>query len=463
TLPGRSRRVEERRPGARRRAPSRRTDAPHHAHGQRHGAHGRPGRPRDAAALRPPERPRPDRDPLRVRPRAVRGLHRPGRRAGDPLVRDAGQRGGRAPHHHDRGARDPRSAGSRPGGLHRRAGRAVRLLHGGARHDGARLPRADPAADGGPGPGGAGRPSLPVREPPPGDPGRAARRRGHAGGRLRMAARRDRDRRPPAGAAGRITPAALERLTRRGFLCAGGALVVALGVGSRGRRAAAQGGAPASAAPAAWPTDRFLGKTVAPDEVDAFVAIHPDGTVTLFTGKVDIGTGGRAALRQMLAEDLDVAIDRITTMVEGDTALTPDQGPTAGSQGISRGGQELRRAAATARAALLALGARRLGRPVAELETADGTVRPRDGGPGVTYGDLIGDRRFGIKVDPKAPLRSPAAFRWIGRSVPRPDVPAKVTGRNLYVQDLRLPGMLHARVIRPPAAGATLVSVDEGS
>ncbi len=279
-----------------------------------------------------------------------------------------------------------------------------------------------------------------------------------------MAARRpDRDRRPPAAAAERVSAAALDGLTRRGFLRAGGALVVALGVGPRGRGAAAQGGAPASAAPAAWPADRFLGKTVAPDEVDAFVAIHPDSTVTLFTGKVDIGTGGRAALRQMLAEDLDVAIDRITTMVEGDTALTPDQGPTAGSQGISRGGQELRRVAATARAALLALGAQRLGRPVAELETADGTVRPRDGGPGVPYGALIGDRRFGIKVDPRAPLRSPADFRWIGRSVPRPDVPAKVTGRNLYVTDVRLPGMLHARVLRPPAPGATLASVDEAS
>jgi CO/xanthine dehydrogenase Mo-binding subunit len=248
---------------------------------------------------------------------------------------------------------------------------------------------------------------------------------------------------------------AAHRLSRRSFLKAGGALVVGFGFGGVGaRRAGAQ---------IAWPTDRLLGKSLAPDAVDAFLAIHADGSVTLFTGKVDIGTGGRAALRQMVAEELDVAIERITTMIEGDTALTPDQGPTAGSQGISRGGQELRRAGATARQALLALAAQRLGRPVGDLETTDGVVRPKDGGPGVSYGELIGDRQLGLPIDAKAPLKAPKDFRYIGKSVPRPDVPAKVTGRNLYVQDLRLPGMLHGRVIRPPAVGATLVSVDESS
>ena len=103
---------------------------------------------------------------------------------------------------------------------------------------------------------------------------------------------------------------------------------------------------------------------MAPDQVDAFLAIHADDTVTVFTGKVDLGTGGRAAMRQMVAEELDVAIERITELIEGDTAVCPDQGGTGGSTGISRGGQELRRAAATARQALLALAAQRLGRPV---------------------------------------------------------------------------------------------------
>ncbi|PYM62137.1 MAG: xanthine dehydrogenase family protein molybdopterin-binding subunit, partial [Candidatus Rokuibacteriota bacterium] len=256
----------------------------------------------------------------------------------------------------------------------------------------------------------------------------------------------------------------LSRLTRRGFLKAGGALVVGLTVAGA-RRAAAQAassGAPAAPRPA-WPTDRYLGKPVAPDQVDSFLAIHADGTITLFTGKVDIGTGGRAALRQMVAEELDVPVERITEMVEGDTALSPDQGPTAGSQGVSRGGQELRRAAATARQALLALAAQRLGLPAGDLVTADGVIQPKAGGPGVSYGELIGDRRIGLPIDSKAPLKAPKDFRHIGQSVPRPDIPAKVTGRNQYVQDVKLPGMLHGRVIRPPAVGAVLASVDETS
>ena len=249
-------------------------------------------------------------------------------------------------------------------------------------------------------------------------------------------------------------------ISRRAFLGTGGALVVGLGLGGRAvRHAAAQ----ATPGLPAWPTDRYLGKTLAPDQVDGFIAIHADNTVTVFTGKVDLGTGGRAAMRQMVAEELDVAIERITELVEGDTALCPDQGGTGGSNGITRGGQELRRAGATARQALLALGAQRLGRPASDLETVDGEVRPKGGGPGVSYGDLIGDNRLGVAIDPKVPLKPSSAFRYIGQSVPRPDVPAKVTGRHLYVQNLSLSGMLHGRAIRPPALGATLQSVDESS
>ena len=240
-------------------------------------------------------------------------------------------------------------------------------------------------------------------------------------------------------------------ITRRAFLGAGGALVVGLGLGTRApRQAAAQAAAPA--AHAGWPADRYLGKTVAPDQVDAFLAIHADGSVTVFSGKVDLGTGGRAAMRQMVAEELDVNIERITELIEGDTAVCPDQGGTGGSTGISRGGQELRRAAATARGALLALAAQRLGRPVGDLTVADGVVSPTSGGPGVSYGELIGDRQLGLAIDAKAPLKPSSAFRYIGQSVPRPDVPAKVTGRHLYVQNLTLPGMLHGR--RDPPAGA---------
>src|SRR5262249_56899270 len=103
--------------------------------------------------------------------------------------------------------------------------------------------------------------------------------------------------------------------------------------------------------------------------------------VNVVTGKGDLGTGGRAAMRQMVAEELDVAVERITELIEADTAVCPDQGGTGGSSGISRGGQELRRAGATARQALLGLAAQRLGRPLTDLEGVDGVVISQGGGP----------------------------------------------------------------------------------
>ena len=241
-------------------------------------------------------------------------------------------------------------------------------------------------------------------------------------------------------------------ISRRSFLAAGGVLIVGLGLDGP-ERALAQTISGA---------DRFLGKPLAPDAVDSYLAVHADGSVTLFTGKVDMGTGGRIAMRQLVGEELDIPLERIA-MIEGDTALTPNQGPTAGSYGIARGGTQIRQAAATARQALLAQAAQRLGKPVGDLEVADGVVRAKDGSASVTYGELIGNQAFNLKVDGKAPLKSPASFRFIGKSLPRPDIPAKVTGWHRYLHDLVLPGMLHARVIRPPALGATLVSVDESS
>jgi len=128
-----------------------------------------------------------------------------------------------------------------------------------------------------------------------------------------------------------------------------------------------------------------------------------------------------------------------------------------------RGGTEIRAAAATARRALLQMGATQLNRPAGDLTIADGQVRPRAGGAGVGIGTLIGDRRFALKVDRNAPLTPPAQHAAIGKPLLRPDVPAKCTGRHVYVQDFTLPGMLHGRIVRPPVIGATLVSVDESS
>jgi nicotinate dehydrogenase subunit B len=243
-------------------------------------------------------------------------------------------------------------------------------------------------------------------------------------------------------------------LSRRRFLgtglAAGGALVVGFPW------------TPRSAAQTVPNADRFLGKSLAPDAVDSYLAIHSDGSVTIFVGKVDLGTGHRIAMRQITGDELGVSPDRIA-MIEGDSALTPNQGATGGSYGVARGGMQLRQAAATARQALIALAAPRLARPESDLDTADGAVGVRGGGASASFADLIGGKTFNLKLDPKAPSRTPDRFRYIGASLPRPDVPEKATGTHHYLQDVTLPGMLHARVIRPPAAGATLASVDESS
>jgi CO/xanthine dehydrogenase Mo-binding subunit len=237
--------------------------------------------------------------------------------------------------------------------------------------------------------------------------------------------------------------------TRREFLQSSGALVVSFAL--------------AGAAPAAAQAPAPRAKSLASDEVDAFLAIGPDGAVTVYTGKVDLGTGTRTALPQMAAEELDVAYERVT-LVEGDTALTPDQGPTWGSLTIQAGGVQIRQAAATARKALVDMASQKLGVPAADLVVRDGVVRAKaDAAKRVSYGDLIGDRQFQLKLDKAAPLKAPGSYTIVGQSIRRVDIPAKVTGAFTYMQDVRVPGMVHARVLRPPAMGASLLSVDESS
>lgn len=236
--------------------------------------------------------------------------------------------------------------------------------------------------------------------------------------------------------------------TRREFLTGSGALIVGFSLLSRDAAAQAVGAA---------------AKPLALDDVDAFLSVGRDGIVRVFSGKVDLGTGTRTALRQIAAEELDVALEHVD-LVEGDTARTPDQGPTWGSLTIQVGGVQIRQAAATARRALLAAAAERLGAPAGDLEVKYGVVRLKsDPTKSVAYAELIGDREFRLKVDKSAPLKDPATYSVVGASIKRVDIPAKVTGEFTYMQDFRLPGMLHGRVVRPPAMGATLVSVDESS
>ena len=242
---------------------------------------------------------------------------------------------------------------------------------------------------------------------------------------------------------------AISALSRRDLLRAGGAIVVSFSL-----PAAARG--QALSAP---------GKTLDGGEVDGFLAVQQDGSVTIYSGKVDLGTGYRIAVRQMVAEELDIAVGGIA-LIEGDTALTPDQGPTAGSTGITRGAVPIRQAAATARKELLRLAAEHFNTTPDNLRVDDGVfsmMRTRGTLPPRSFGELVGGKRFSLKVDAKAPLKDPKTYAVVGKPLPRPDLPEKATGRHLYVHDFKLPGMLHGRVVHPPALGARLVSADDAS
>jgi nicotinate dehydrogenase subunit B len=203
-------------------------------------------------------------------------------------------------------------------------------------------------------------------------------------------------------------------------------------------------------------------KSVAKEAIDSWLTISPDNRIMIFCGKVDLGTGARTALTQLAAEELDVAFERIE-MVMGDTATTPDQWLTAASLTIFQGGSELRRAAASARRALVDRAAQRLGVPASELTVEDGVVRVRaNPTQSLRYGELIGDG-LKLQVDPNIPLKKNPEYKVIGKSIPRVDIPAKVTGEFTYIHDFRLPEMLHARVIRSDHYGARVESVDESA
>ena len=234
-------------------------------------------------------------------------------------------------------------------------------------------------------------------------------------------------------------------VNRRSVLKVSGLLVVAFSLAPRFTIASAS----------------VVAKPVTPDLVDSYLAIGRDGRITVYSGKVDLGTGLRTALTQIVAEELDVPLSHVT-LVQGDTLLTPDQGPSFGSLSIQNGGAQLRRAAATARRALLE-------RAAVKFKTDASTLSIRDGvivGPNsreLALGSVVGGRMLSLKFDQNAPLKSPADFKLVGKPIRRLDIPDKVTGRFTFMQDFKRPEMLHGRVIRPSGMGAALVSYDESS
>jgi nicotinate dehydrogenase subunit B len=196
-------------------------------------------------------------------------------------------------------------------------------------------------------------------------------------------------------------------------------------------------------------------------KLDGWIRIKADGTATVFTGKVELGQGIVTALAQIAAEELDLPLARIT-MISGDTGQTPDEGQTAGSQSVENSGTALRLAGAEVRAILLELAAKRLGTSAQQLTVADGVIAAPDGRK-VGYGELVADLNLDREASAKAAPKPPASHKIVGQSIPRFDIPAKVTGGLAYVQDIRLPGMVHGRVVRPPRYGSKLDSVDEAA
>ena len=234
------------------------------------------------------------------------------------------------------------------------------------------------------------------------------------------------------------------------------------------RDACSRAPAPSSSA-SRWPAHRpahrrkAAAKPLALTEVDSFLAIDKTGKVTVYSGKVDLGTGITTALRADRRRRARRAARAASSSSRATPLLTPDQGKTWASLTIQVGGMQLRQAAATARQALLAEAAKKLGAD-GDLTVADGVIMPAAARRSATR-ELIGGKSFSIKLDPKQPVKekSPKDYKIVGKSVPRVDIPDKVTGRFTYMQDFRVPGMLHGRVVRPPAIGAKLESVDESS
>ena len=190
-----------------------------------------------------------------------------------------------------------------------------------------------------------------------------------------------------------------------------------------------------------------------------WLSINGDGTVTVFPGKVEIGQGILTALVQIVAEELDVAIERIR-LAPASTAYSPNEGMTSGSRSIQESGMALRYAAAEARDLLLERAAARLGVSLEQLVVSDGEITARSGGR-TSYWELASEDLLQREATPGLLAKSPDQHVYVGASIQRRDIPGKVTGAPSYVHDLDLPAMVHGRVVRPPTRGARLLSVED--
>jgi CO/xanthine dehydrogenase Mo-binding subunit len=251
--------------------------------------------------------------------------------------------------------------------------------------------------------------------------------------------------------------AALDRagVSRRDFMKGSGALIVGFSIAGVASRL---GVSPESAA-----AQRLDGASS--NQLDAWIAIGSDGAVTAYTGKCELGHGLYTAQTQLIAEELCVPFERVK-LIQCDTAITPDQGTTSGAQShptnFNQGALAL--AGATAREALLQRASMQLGAPVDQLVIKDGVISVKSNATkNVGYGELIGGRKFAITLNASAKRKPPSEWTVLGKPIPRVEIPAIATAQFEYVHNVRVPGMLHGQVVRPPSVGATVENVDEGS
>jgi CO/xanthine dehydrogenase Mo-binding subunit len=236
-------------------------------------------------------------------------------------------------------------------------------------------------------------------------------------------------------------------LTRREFLAASGALIVGFSLASSLLHAQQAAAGP-----------KLPGSLDSNPMLDSWIRIDADGSITLFTGKAELGQGVKTALIQIAAEQLYVPPQRIR-LITADTRQTPDEGYTAGSNSMKDSGTAIMNAAAQVREILIARASARLGVTADRLKAQEGAVLADDGRR-LGFGELVTDELTRARADGQSKLKDPATYTVVGKSMPRVDIPAKVSGGAAYVQDLRLPGMVHARVVRPPSYGARLRALD---
>jgi CO/xanthine dehydrogenase Mo-binding subunit len=253
--------------------------------------------------------------------------------------------------------------------------------------------------------------------------------------------------------------------SRRALLQAGGAVVVSIGAPITFDIARAAGDAMAAS----------VKPPLMPDQLSSYIAVNADGTISAFFGKMDMGQGLFVAVGQIVAEELDVPFKSVTVFM-GDTATSVNQGGASGSTGLQEGGKQMRVAAAEARRVLVEMAADKLGMPADQLTVTDGVVQAKDdAAKKVSYADLIGGRYFNVHLDwnkkygnplyapGKAQPKDPKEHKVVGQSIKREDIAPKVFAQENFCTDIKVPGMVHARMIRPAIAGAVPVKVDEAS